>query len=719
MEIIDIIKKINERQLFVPAFQREYVWKRKDAKNLIRSLLRKYPTGTMLTWETRTPPELKGDHQYDDSQGSVKLILDGQQRITTLYMLMTGKNPPYYTDEEIKEKIFDLHVNLLSMDLEYYKKSIMESDPAWVRLTDIFKGNVNPRDVTDEVAEREGIERLERERESTIYDNIRAIEKIRERAFLEQEIPSSASLKEAIDIFYIVNASGVNLTDAELALAQISGYWPTARDQFKTKLQELEKRGWVFKLDFVVYLLLAILHKQGSKMEKLHVEADNPQIRDVWAALESKVLDYACNLLQSHAYVDHSSEINSVYALVPLIAYIYHKPDHKLDEQEIEVAIKWFYYSQVRFRYISQLPQKLDKDLRIVAESEAPFDEMLTNISEERPLEIKPSEFEGRDIRHPLFSLMRWYFKSQGAVCLGTGLQIHKYMGKAYALERDHIFAYSVLRDSDYFNMDNRYDYAAAQEITNRAILTGLENRTKSAKQADVYLEQVKERFPNALKLQCIPEDENLWKLENFRDFLQARRQLLADALNDYLNNLSIVKKDFQPVVDISDVIVHGETSILEFKSTLRWNMHEARVDKKMEEIVLKAIAALNNSDGGTLLIGVAETEEGDGYAIGLENDYNTLDKSSKDGFELHLRNLVNNAYGKGFATTQLNVRFPMVDELEICEIQVKRGKEALYTEIADKHGAKKKKFFVRSGNSSQDMDIDEAAKYISERFSD
>ena len=719
MEIIDIIKKINERQLFVPAFQREYVWKRKDAKNLIRSLLRKYPTGTMLTWETRTPPELKGDHQYDDSQGSVKLILDGQQRITTLYMLMTGENPPYYTDEEIKEKIFDLHVNLLSMDLEYYKKSIMESDPAWVRLTDIFKGNVNPRDVTDEVAAREGIERLERERESTIYDNIRAIEKIRERAFLEQEIPSAASLKEAIDIFYIVNASGVNLTDAELALAQISGYWPTARDQFKTKLQELEKRGWVFKLDFVVYLLLAILHKQGSKMEKLHVEADNPQIRDVWAALESKVLDYACNLLQSHAYVDHSSEINSVYALVPLIAYIYHKPDHKLDEQEIEVAIKWFYYSQVRFRYISQLPQKLDKDLRIVAESEAPFDEMLTNISEERPLEIKPSEFEGRDIRHPLFSLMRWYFKSQGAVCLGTGLQIHKNMGKAYALQRDHIFAYSVLRDSDYFNMDNRYDYAAAQEITNRAILTGLENRTKSAKQADVYLAQVKERFPNALKLQCIPEDENLWKLENFRDFLQARRQLLADALNDYLNNLSIVKKDFQPVVDISDVIVHGETSILEFKSTLRWNLKEARVDKKMEEIVLKALAAFNNSDGGTLLIGVAEDEEDIGYPIGLEDDYNSLNKPSKDGFELHLRNLVNNAYGKGFATTQLNVRFPVIDDFEICEIQVKRGKEALYTEIADKHGAKKKKFFVRSGNSSQDMDIDEAAKYISERFSD
>lgn len=203
---------------------------------------------------------------------------------------------------------------------------------------------------------------------------------------------------------------------------------------------------------------------------------------------------------------------------------------------------------------------------------------------------------------------------------------------------------------------------------------------------------------------------EYVWKRKDAKN-------LIRSLLRKYLNNLSIVKKDFKPIVDIGDVMVHGETSILEFKSTLRWNLQEARVDKKMEEIVLKAIAALNNSDGGTLLIGVAETEDGDGYAIGLENDYNTLDKSNKDGFELHLRNLVNKAYGKGFATTQLNVRFPVVDDLEICEIQVKRGKEALYTEIADKHGAKKKKFFVRSGNSSQDMDIDEAAKYISERF--
>ena len=94
MKISMILDKIDENQLFIPAFQREYVWKRDDAKLLMESLIRAYPTGTMLTWETNHPPELKGSHVYDERQGAVKILLDGQQRITTLYMLIKGIYPP-------------------------------------------------------------------------------------------------------------------------------------------------------------------------------------------------------------------------------------------------------------------------------------------------------------------------------------------------------------------------------------------------------------------------------------------------------------------------------------------------------------------------------------------------------------------------------------------------------------------------------------------------
>lgn len=713
MKIRQILDKIDENQLFVPAFQREYVWKRQDAKNLISSLIKDYPTGTMLTWETNNPPELKGSHKYVESQGSVKILLDGQQRITTLYMLMTGKIPPYYTEKEIENKIWNLYVNVETLDLEYFKKTMMENNPVWVNITDIFQGTVRERDITDKLEKLNKDERLPRERETRIYDNILAIKRIEDRDFKEQVIPVKATIKEAIDIFYIVNASGVNLTDAELALAQISGYWAQARQLFKDKLTALEDKGWVFKLDFLVYALLAVTHNVGSKMEKLHTADNKENLVTAWKLLNERVLDYICNLLQSQAYVDHTDEINSVYALVPIIAYVFRKPNNKLNEEEIKRVIKWFYYSQIRNRYVSQLPQKLDKDLGIVATNENPFDSLLGIIAEERSLEIKASEFIGHDIRHPLFNMMKWYFKSKGAVCLGTGLQLRRNMGKQYSMERDHIFAFSVLRDSSHFDMTNRFEFALAQEMTNRAILTQVENREKSARLASVYLKQVKERFPNALKLQCIPENEDLWEVEKFEDFLAARREILTGEINHFLNNISILPTELKAEVDLADLIQSGEHGFLEFKSTLRWNTREAKIDKKMEEVILKTISAFSNAEGGKLLIGVDK----DGQIAGLDDDYNSLKDPNKDVFELHLRNLVNAAFGIEFATTQLQIRFPIIDDKEICEIDIKQGKLPLYIEVTDKNGGKLKKFYVRSGNSSQEMDIQATASYIRSRF--
>jgi predicted HTH transcriptional regulator len=81
------------------------------------------------------------------------------------------------------------------------------------------------------------------------------------------------------------------------------------------------------------------------------------------------------------------------------------------------------------------------------------------------------------------------------------------------------------------------------------------------------------------------------------------------------------------------------------------------------------------------------------------------------------MRNIVNAAFGKEFAATHLDFRFPVVDDKEICEIDIKAGKRPLYCETADRNGAKSKKFYIRSGNSSQELDIEETASYIKTRF--
>ncbi len=716
MKISQILDKIDENQLFIPVFQREYVWKRDDAKKLLDSLIKDYPTGTMLTWDTNKPPEFKGKLQYKPEMGTVKVILDGQQRITTLYMIVRGAFPPYYKKEEIitdtshftSHFTSHLYVNIEMLELSYHKKQMMENNPLWIKLTDIFQEKVKIRHVTKEL--KDSGQEVSDEQEDLIHKNFDAITCILKREFLEQSVPVKATIKEAIDIFYIVNASGVNLTDAELALAQICGYWPEAREELKKKLQEMADDGFVFKLDFLVYTLLGILHNSAATMSKLHDPDNLDRIKETWRRLSSDTLDYVMNIMKQTAFIDHTKEINSVYALIPIIVYAYNKEKERLSGMEIKKMVKWFYYSQIRNRYASQLPQKLDKDIGVIVRSDNPFDELLSIIKAERPLEISKDEFIGVGTRHPLFGLMRWYFKSKNAICLSTGVSIRQNMGKKYALERDHIFPYSLLSKEGYHN-NNKSKYSLAQEITNRVILSQDGNFKKSATPAEEFLNKASKKFPESLKLQSIPDDVELWKLENFEKFLEERRRILADELNKFLNGLAD-SVETSVETPLEELIAEGESEDLEFKSTLRWCMQDEKVDKKLEDVIMKSIAAFNNAEGGTLLIGVND----EGEVIGLEHDYSVLG-DSKDDFELHLRELVKKNFRETFSTNNIKVEFPEIEDKEICQIQIKRGLEPTYLEVSDKNGNKSKKFYVRSGNSSIEMPIDEVTKYINSRF--
>jgi hypothetical protein len=495
-------------------------------------------------------------------------------------------------------------------------------------------------------------------------------------------------------------------------LAQISGYWPQARDIFKKRLATLAEVGFVFKLDFIVYVLLGCLYHMGSDMRKLHGSDNNQKLKDAWGRLDKQVLDYVISLLRSTAYIDHTEEINSIYALVPIIVYCFDKNGQHLSDVEIRKMVKWFYYSQVRTRYVSQLPQKLDRDLRIVSESQNPFDELLSVIAEERRLPIVAEEFEGRAISHPLFGLMRWYFKKRGAVCFSTGLAIRQTMGKKYQLENDHIFPYSKLEKIGY-GKGNRVKYALAQELTNRAILTQSANRTKSNADPDGYLKSVQNKFPNALALQCVPTDQSLWTLANYELFLKTRRDLLTKELNAFLEGITVTEEASIPV-SIEDMILEGESDEVEFKSSLRWDFKQEMVNKKLEEVIVKSVAAFANAQGGTLLIGVDD----EGTILGLERDYESLGDADRDKFELHLRNILNQHFGTAIVTTRIQIRFHIVDDKELCQVEIASFSAPVLVKFADKNGQVQERFYVRSGNSSQELSKTEMLAYLEERDS-
>ena len=107
------------------------------------------------------------------------------------------------------------------------------------------------------------------------------------------------------------------------------------------------------------------MYQSGDEMKKLHSPENKEKIIKTWEILDKYVLDYVINILKNKAFVDHTEEINSYYALIPIIVYYFKKfesGEKHFSDGETNKIIRWFYYSQIRNRYISQLPQKLSKD---------------------------------------------------------------------------------------------------------------------------------------------------------------------------------------------------------------------------------------------------------------------------------------------------------------------------------------------------------------------
>ena len=287
-------------------------------------------------------------------------------------------------------------------------------------------------------------------------------------------------------------------------------------------------------------------------------------------------------------------------------------------------------------------------------------------------------------------------------------------MGEKYQLENDHVFPYSRPQGMQDTALKIVPKYVLAQEIANRSILTQLGNRKKGATSAIHYLSEVLQEFPSALEKQCIPLDQTLWEIDNYEKFLSARRQLLAERLNNFLQGLTELdeEEEFGAVTLEDRIAAEGESEELEFKSSLRWDIKLGTVNKDLQNSVLKTIAAFTNTRGGTLLVGVSD----DGNALGLENDYISL-QGNKDQFQLHLRNILNSNFDSTFVANHVEIRFPKLNDIEICQIEVKASTTPKMVSIKNKNGQANEKFYLRSGNMSQELNMSEFNEYSKERF--
>ena len=272
-KITELMSDIHNQDLVLPEFQREYVWTLEQAKQLMVSLFRGYPTGSLLFWKTTNPPELKNISIPGDKLGATSVILDGQQRLTTLYLFIEGKIPPYYQPNDIKTDPRDLYFDLDSGEFQYYQVTRMKNNPTWVRVTDCFI-SATPVKVFEIVQKKivASSATIEQFQLAQLYnDNLTKLCNISEKDYPVQTVPPNADIDAAIDVFDRVNSLGTKLTDAELALTHITGKWAKARKVMKTKITALKAKGFAFDLTFIVRCLVGVVHGRAL-YETIHLK---------------------------------------------------------------------------------------------------------------------------------------------------------------------------------------------------------------------------------------------------------------------------------------------------------------------------------------------------------------------------------------------------------------------------------------------------------------
>jgi hypothetical protein len=168
-----------------------------------------------------------------------------------------------------------------------------------------------------------------------------------------------------------------------------------------------------------------------------------------------------------------------------------------------------------------------------------------------------------------------------------------------------------------------------------------------------------------------------------------------------YLSRFHMVHISCNQLTDLD------ESDRLEFKSSLRWDHRKQERSKVVEEAVAKAVVGfLNSEQGGTLIIGIADTK----VVLGLEADYGTFKniKPDRDGFEQALRDVLVRAIGETQYARNVRVRFCKVGEKDVCLVEVAPGDEAAYLQG---------RFYVRSGNATRPLGMKDAIDYAAKRW--
>jgi len=543
-----MVQDINNRDadgggLWLPNIQREFVWEEEQIERLFDSIMRQYPLSSMLIWKTRdeikhrafiqnyndNKVDLKGHYQYDHARLK-RLVLDGQQRLQSLYLGLRGS-----IDEHT------LHFNILSGDAhptediryQFEFKRPGEAVWPWIPIAELVFNNRLPEEIIPKLLEKHDVDLSSSDRNRVTINISRARHEFsNESGLLYQELDNTyeengLTFEDVVEVFIRANSGGTKLSKSDLMFTLLTTEWGEADVEFEDFLEDINDNRFDFQRDFLIKVSTTLLG-YGAKydVEKLRDEAVRKDISEHWEKI-AEALRFVKDEVVNKTYIRDGKAMISYNALIPLVYAYYRYPESWgraafLPKYLVRVLLSGAFSGQPD-GLIDRLIHAIDKDegfkLKSVFSVIQDYGRNL-NVGEEKLL--YRCGYGSGNI-HLLFNL--WYGREYKATSIKNSPQV------------DHIFARSILKKQKVVNEETgrkvqKYSKWDMDQLANCMLLPAHQNGVgdKGAKALDEWLKDMSEDF---LELHCIPKKKSLWKPENFEAFIESRQELIVEKFRE------------------------------------------------------------------------------------------------------------------------------------------------------------------------------------------
>jgi Protein of unknown function DUF262 len=516
-----ILDQIDSGSVLLPEFQRGYVWNREQVRGLMRSLYLGYPVGGLLTWETRAEGSLVRGEATATPALRV-LILDGQQRITSLYGITRGRPPAFFQGDEKAFSGLRFHVE--DESFEFYAPAKMRDDPRWIDVTSLYTLGLEPH-IGALNADPGTQPRL-----VAYVARLARLRQVLDRDLHEEKITGEdKSIDVVIDIFNLVNSGGTKLSKGDLALAKKCAHWPEARGAMRAYLKEWEKDGFSFTIDWLLRNTAAVAtgRAEFSSLDLVRV-ADFKQALETSAGYVSHFLDIAAGSLG----LDHDRVLMGRYAF-PVICRLLQLADGRFaNSADTGRVLYWYIHSALWGRYAGSTETVLNQDYETASQSGSGG--LISSLERWRGgnLVIDGQDFAGAGRAARFYPLLYLLTRTRGARDFGNGLPLHSHLpGDVASIQVHHIFPKTALYEAG-------YGKSHVNAVANFCFLSRETSLVIGKRKPEEYFGAVAAMHSDALASQWIPPDPELWRVDRYLDFLAARRELLAKAANGYLGEL-------------------------------------------------------------------------------------------------------------------------------------------------------------------------------------